>query len=66
MGHNRADIAAIILDHWFTVSECGYLIVSNSYLRGRANMAARQNRQAEDYAPETAYLMAESKPTGLD
>lgn len=25
-------------------------------------MAARQNRQAGDYAPETAYLVAEAKP----
>lgn len=66
VGHNRADIAAIILGHRFTVSECGYLYVSKSQLRGRAKMAARQNHQAGDYAPETAYLMAEPKPNGLD
>ena len=28
-------------------------------------MAARQNRQAGDYAPETAYLMAEAEWPGL-
>jgi hypothetical protein len=54
VGHNRADIAAIMLGHRFTVSECGYLYVSKFQLRGRAKMAARQNRQAGDYAPETA------------
>lgn len=31
VGHNRADIAAIILGHRFTVSECGYLYVSKSH-----------------------------------
>src|SRR6185437_16371158 len=66
MSRVRTDRTASVLDHRSTASECGHLYVPKFRQIGRAKMAARQNRQAEDYAPETAYLMAESKPNGLD